>query len=222
MENESKKNISNGLKKVIILIIVFTVICIVFIIYSNKSNNGSLLTSDNVLDTILEKYPNLFEYTEKVKLYNQKIIEDPFDVENYLTLGLQWKGIADRVDEIEKNKYYQQALDVYLDGINITQRKNSISLYNAGKMNEFLKQYAEAEDYYKEAISIDPGNGLWYITLADLYQYKMQKTSEEIIEIYDWGIERVIGSEVIKKEKQDYLNSIKKGSEFFGEFKTGQ
>lgn len=140
--------------------------------------------------------------------WEKELKKDESRVEIYTTLGLAWKSLADwsqnaGVDNYKD--YYQKALGVYEKGIEITRRRNTLLITNAANMAKYLEDYELAEDYYKEAISVSPGDVTYYVSLAELYEYNMGKSKDEIIAVYDEGIKVVIDFGFLQKRKESYL-----------------
>jgi len=122
-----------------------------------------------------------------------------------------WKSLADKAYDLKLDNYkdyYRKALEVYERGIEITNRRNTLFMINAANMAKYLEDYELAEDYYKEAITVAPGDVRYYVLLAELYEYKMHKSKDEIIAVYDQGMEKVINPQVLQKYKDNYLKRV--------------
>ncbi|MDD4333504.1 MAG: hypothetical protein PHT51_05350 [Patescibacteria group bacterium] len=172
---------------------------------------SSAQNENNKLNQIKKDYPELAEFTDDIIKENNKLKEDETKIENYFSLGLAWKSLADRANDRKLNDtdyFYKKALDTYETGLNITRRKNTILMMNAADMAINLKNYTLAEEYYKEAISLTPGNASYYVALANLYENYMNKTKEEIIALYDDGLARVIDTNFLQTYKERYLKRI--------------
>lgn len=164
------------------------------------------------LEKLKQDYPALISFVDDVEKWRGKMEEDEKNIENYTNLGLMWKWLADKACEIKAPNcadYYQEALEVYEKAIVLSERKNTLFMANAGNMARYLKDYARAEDYYKEAISVAPGDYPLYFTLAELYEYDMKKGKNEIVALYDAGIKRVLNPAVLESYKQEYLERNK-------------
>lgn len=164
------------------------------------------------LEKLKQDYPALISFVDDVEKWRGKMEEDEKNIENYTNLGLMWKWLADKACEIKAPNcadYYQEALEVYEKAIVLSERKNTLFMANAGNMARYLKDYARAEDYYKEAISVAPGDYPLYFTLAELYEYDMKKGKDEIVALYDAGIKRVLNPAVLESYKQEYLERNK-------------
>ncbi len=193
------------LKVLLVIVLVLIVVGFCFWYFYLKNNN---VNDSKIIDIINKKYPEFSEYTQKVNLYDEKIKNDSGNVANYLSLGIQWKSIADRAKDEDKETYYNKARETYIKGVEISQRKNSILMYNVAKISEYLKDYQTAETYYREAISIDPGNQMLYTSLADLYRYYMGKTKEEVLSVYDEGIKKATINSSVQQARDIYLRSL--------------
>jgi tetratricopeptide (TPR) repeat protein len=121
---------------------------------------------------------------------------------------LSWKTLAEQIkntgDEAYK-EFYQKSLDVYEEAIEATNRQNALFTANAATIAKLLGEYGQAEEYYKETIFLSPGNWIHYVNLAELYEYQMGKTKEEIISVYDEGINRVINPAPLQIRKDQFL-----------------
>jgi tetratricopeptide (TPR) repeat protein len=167
----------------------------------------------NKLNEIKKTYPELAEFTDDIVKEQTKMKTDESRMESYFSLGLAWKSLADRANDRKLNDtsyYYQKALETYQKGIEVTKHKNPTLMMNAADMEIYLKNYAPAEDYYKEAISVMPGQAAYYVALADLYESYMNKSKEEIIAVFDEGLTRVIGENNTNLQiyKDRYLKRI--------------
>lgn len=197
------------MKKIIILIIAIIIIGTgIFYFSKNADKNGDAIAE---MEKIKKDYPDLTEYADRVIKWQNKMDENEDNIENYTGLGLAWKSFADwagKHKELDNKKYYRQALEVYEKGIKKTNRKNTLFMSNAGIMAKDLGDYSLAENYFKEAIFVAPGDVSLYVLLAELYEYKMNKTEEEIIAVYDDGIKVAVDSGFLVKRKESYLKRV--------------
>ncbi|MBA3047313.1 hypothetical protein KKC83_01510 [Patescibacteria group bacterium] len=193
-------------------IIVFVVIALLFIAGFYLFLNKEQQTSISDLEIIKQNHPELSKYIDDAVKWREKLKEDENNIEMYNTLGLAWKSLADwgRNSKLENYQdYYAEALKVYEAGIEKTLRKNTLLMTNAGNMAKYLEDYELAEDYYKEAITVSPGEVTYYALLAELYEYEMKKTKEEVAAVYDEGMKRVLDVGFLEKRKDAYLNRTK-------------
>lgn len=195
-------------RKIIILLSVAVIIiaAIAGLFYFRRSDQV------NSLEKTKQDYPALASYIDDVIKWEDKLKENETRVESYATLGLIWKGLADQACNLKApncEKYYGDALKVYEKAVEITKRRNTLFLINAGNMARYLKDYAKTEDYYREAISVAPGDASLYLTLGELYEYDLKKTKEEIVALYEEGIKRMLDPRILEKAKEEYLERNK-------------
>jgi len=203
-------------KKIIITISIVLALAILaggaYYYRAKKTSTNPTVNSDSALTALAEKYPTLVESVKQVESEQAKMASDPTNIQYHFGLGMAWKGLADRVHDLklpEYKDYYQKALDVYVDGINLTQRKNTILLINAGNMQKYMDNYETAEEYYKEAIAVSPGDASNYIVLTDLYENYLKKSEAEIIAVFEEGEKRVLNPTFLETYKKQYLGRIK-------------
>lgn len=163
------------------------------------------------LENLKQQYPDLAVYVDDVIKAQASLDRNKDEIENYVILGLNWKTLADwsQKNNPENYKdYYREALKTYQAGIEKSLRRNTLLMANAASMAKYLEDYKLAEDYYKEAISVAPGDESYYISLAELYEYQMAKPKEEILAVYDEGLKRVLNAGWLTKRKEAYLQRV--------------
>ena len=162
----------------------------------------------NRLEELKQQRPEWAEFIDRIAAWEGEVSKDENNIEAYNALGLAWKSLADRARDSQTDNYrdfYLRALEAYKKGIEITGGKNTLFITNAGTIAKFLGEYDLAEKYYRDAISASPGEAPYYVWLAELYEYKMGKTKEEIVAVYDEGLKRVISRDFLQKRKESYL-----------------
>lgn len=195
--------------------IIITILALLLAIFLGWYLYYNNLKDDAInLEKLKQEQPQLTTYIDDVIEAAKKLNEDDVVVSNYLVLGLAWKSLADRIKDlkIENYKsYYKQALDIYDKGIDLTGRRNTLFMVNAGNMAKYLEDYELTEDYYKEAITVAPGDVSYYVLLAELYENKMNKSTEDIVAVYDEGMKRVIiNVGFLQTRKEQYLEKVNK------------
>jgi len=166
------------------------------------------------LEDLKQQYPDLTVYVDDVIKAQAGLSENKDEIENYVILGFNWKTLADwarPAGVADYLGYYRKALDVYEQGIKKTFRRNTLLMTNAGNMAKYLGDYKLTESYYKEAISVAPGDESYYIYLAELYEYQMKKSKEEILAVYDEGLKRVLNIGWLTARKEAYLERAEGG-----------
>lgn len=189
------------MKKVWIIFLVLLVIFFGWFLLKPKSLEINL-------DQLKDEKPDLAYLIDEIQKWQAEVAKDDTNVGYYSSLGLSWKGLADM--EFSKKSenykiYYQKALESYEKAIDLTKRQNSLFLSNAGNMAKYLENYELAEEYYKESISVDPGNKVYYVSLAELYEYRMNKTKEEIMAVYEEGKENIIDPNFLEEREETFL-----------------
>ena len=128
---------------------------------------------------LLEDYANL-------KKLEGKLASDPKNEVGYLvSIAFEWKSMGD----VSGDQYfYTKAMEIYKKGIAKYGNTNIPFYWNAGKVSELMQNYAESEYYYREAIRVAPTDNEAYKNLADLYQFKLKKTNDEVLKVYTDGL----------------------------------
>ncbi|MFA6171922.1 MAG: hypothetical protein WCW77_02260 [Patescibacteria group bacterium] len=168
--------------------------------------------SEMALGGLKKDHPELSALADDVITEQEKMKKDPGNVINYNSLGMAWKTLAEKAHDIKLEnykEYYNEALKVYDKGIEVSQRKNTVLIVNAGNMAKYLENYPLAEEYYKEAISVSPGDATYYIYLAELYEYQMKKSKDDIIGIYEQGKKRILNPDFLQARIDEYLGRTK-------------
>lgn len=189
--------------KVKYLFIIIAVIMVGSMLWYRESQAADI----KALSALKREKPALAPFVDEIAALLKKKAGKNELVRHYLTLGLAWKGLADRT---RSRAHYQEALRVYEKGIKYTSRKNTVFLNNAGNMFIYLKDYRKAAKYYEESIRLAPGDGEAYVRLANLHRDYLKSPSALIIAIYDKGIKRMVAPGVLVAEKDNYLRSLEK------------
>lgn len=142
------------------------------------------------------------ELKEKIKNNEEK---GGKDAATLISLGFTWKGLGDAT----KDDYFlKQALKIYQQGISQFGSQNVIFYWSAGSVANSMGELELAEKYYKSAIAAAPAYGEGYTYLAELYRFKMKKNSDEIIKVYNDGLQATSGNTQLLLEKSSYLRAI--------------
>jgi len=151
----------------------------------------------------LSGQPELLQQFEKIKELQKKSEDAQHNNAGYLvTLGFEWKSLGD----ITQNKvYYEKALEVYKKGIEKFGEKNVPFYWNGGKVAETLGDYSQAEALYKESIRVAPSYSEPHRYLAELYEYKMKKTDNEVLTVFSDGLKATNGEANIYLDQCSYL-----------------
>ncbi|MFA6393451.1 MAG: hypothetical protein WCW25_01055 [Patescibacteria group bacterium] len=164
--------------------------------------------SDTGLNQLKNNYPGLSASVDEIIKEQKNLKADKNNIKAYISLGMAWKTLAEDVQAQkigDGKEYYREALKIYQEGIEAGQRKNTVLMVNAGSMAKYLGDYRLSEEYFKEAIAISPGETAYYLMLAELYEYSMKRSKEDIIAVYEQGIKRVLDPRILRGRIDDYL-----------------
>ncbi len=185
-------------------LLVFLLVFWFFYLYQKKASFGNVpVLSDSEINKLESQNEDLKPYFEHLKEVYKKFKKD--DPTYYADLGLAYKSLGDQTQD---KRYYQYALDVYKSAIDLTKRKNVVFLLNAGNMEVYLGNYDGARKYYEEATYVAPGDIDGYQKLIELHIYYLKSPKDEILKIFDRGIERMVDPTPLKKWREAYIKSI--------------
>ncbi|MBU1180451.1 hypothetical protein KJ885_05915 [Patescibacteria group bacterium] len=150
---------------------------------------------------------------EIIKKREAELKKDKSNYDAYMSLAFHWKGIG----EVTKNeKYSWEAIKVYDKVIRMWGPKAYLPFVNQANVYIFLEEYENAEENFKIALELDPGEQSLYIALADLYHDFMNKEDKEIRAVYKKGLETLIGGGNLVlgyagylREQEDYKEALK-------------
>ncbi len=198
-------------KKNIIIIVVSAVILLAagailfFQFYpENKFEQRKIIKMLSGKPELLAKYDEIKAFEKRLKAEKQN------EVNLLFNLGFYWKGLGELTKE---NFFFEKSLAIYEKGMKVTADKNVLFYWNAGKVAERLGNFSLAEEYYKKSITISPSYEDGYINLADLYRLKLNKKPEEILAVYQAGLEATMANANLFLGKCSYLRQLNKNSE---------
>ncbi len=143
-----------------------------------------------------------YQTIEETKKMKEK---DPKNPGPYITIGNNWVLIADLLQSQDAR---DEAIAEYERGIAAIGIENTILIINAGNAYRTSGRLAEAEAKFRMAIEADPGYAMGYDRLVDLYRFGMQKTSADIIPVYQQALEKVFDNAIIIQSLAEYLSAI--------------
>lgn len=160
---------------------------------------------DRGLLTQIKDRPELVAVYNKAKEREAQIKKEPEKVSLYLALAMDFKSIGE-LSGIKE--FFEKSLSVYEEGIKKFGDKNIIFYLNGGNLAERLENYDKAEEYFKKAIEISSADESGYIELAELYEYKMKKSKEEILNIFNGAVGKMVYTNAIIQARASYLRRI--------------
>ncbi len=189
-------------KTLLSLFLVAVLVLLALFLYFSRNNENSM-NNFSALESLRAQSPELASYINDIEKFSKKLNDQ--EIATYADLGLAFKSLADQTQD---TKYYQAALETYEKAIDLTQRKNTIFILNAGNMAVYTGDYQTAKSYYEEAISVAPGDISGYQKLIELHMYQLKSPKEDIIAVFDKGIKRMFNPAALKKWKESYLKSL--------------
>ncbi|OGG70061.1 hypothetical protein A3F27_03280 [Candidatus Kaiserbacteria bacterium RIFCSPHIGHO2_12_FULL_53_13] len=145
--------------------------------------------------------------SERIAKYRTLLSKNYSDLSTWMNLAIQYKTAGD----------YDSAREVW-EYISRTHPRDITSLHNLGDLYQnFLKDYAKAESYYKLAISINPTQSINYLALHEIYRYSYRQDTSAAVDILKSGFTKVAGNQAIDlytalgsyyESKNDKANAI--------------
>lgn len=149
--------------------------------------------------------PELVAIYNKAKEREAQIRKESDKASLYLALALDYKSIGE-LSGIAV--FFEKSLKVYEEGIEKFGSKNILFYLNGGNLAERLGDYDKAERYFKKAIEISSADESGYMELAELYEYKMKKSKEEILNIFNGAIGKMVYTNAIIQARASYLRRV--------------
>lgn len=143
-------------------------------------------------------------YQKVVAAYKQEK-KEPENPQWYVDGGLELKTIADATGD---ERWYRAALATYERGIIGTNNRNTLLINNAAVICEKLGNYEQAKKYYEQAIEIAPGETMFYVNLVRIMRIYLNAAPNDILAIYDKGVERIVGGAQLYVDRAQYLKTI--------------
>jgi tetratricopeptide (TPR) repeat protein len=160
------------------------------------------LGGDRALYPSIKNNPALVALYDKAMVKEKEIKASPDKAALYFDLGLTWKSIAEQGGPEE---FFNKSLAVYEQGIELFGQKNILFYLNAGNVAERVGDYAKAEEYFKKAFEISPADESGYLELAELYEYKLKKTKDEVVAVFKLGQQKLVNPALIVSARASYL-----------------
>lgn len=136
------------------------------------------------------------------------LLEHPESVEGYLASGQAWKTFGEATGD---RRYFERSRNVYARGVRAFGEQNTVILLNAGNMEEYLENFLRAEELFKQAVRINPGQTEPYLELVDLYRYHMPERGDAAIRAaYRQALDSVLTNASIVHSLAFYLKDQKR------------
>lgn len=168
--------------------------------------NG-LFGGDQKLLRSIQNKPELVALFNKATAGEKAMAQNPDDAARYIDTGLQWKSLAE-LSSVNQNVFFGRSLSVYEKGIERFGQKNILFYLNAGKVAERIGEFDKAEQYYRKAMAISPGDESGYLDLTDLYYFQLHKSEPEILSIFAQGVKIMMNPTPLIAGRATYLRRI--------------
>ena len=166
---------------------------------------GYYFNPDKHLYNQIKNRPDLLEEYNKAMADEKRLAENPNQPDYIFDEGLAWKSIGELGGG---NDFFQRSLATYEQGIARYGNTNILFYLNGGNVAERLGDLAKAEQYYRKAMELSPGDESGYFDLVELYSYKLKKPEADILQIFNSALEKVVDPTQIIYERGTYLRRI--------------
>lgn len=189
-------------KRLVIILSILAVIVLAIILISEKPSSSVIgerrlaeLSSDDRVTSSVEELNNL--------IASAYLDEEAMGY--FIKMGFSWKSIADVTKEEQD---YQYAIEAYRKAENLAAQGNILPINNIGVIYESLGKYNLAEAEYLKALAISPVEFDTNKRLFDLYRYKLDKDSVEIIALLDKALATAVEKAPLLQLKAGYLKDM--------------
>lgn len=193
--------------KILVLLCVLAIFvgAMSYLAYKDAASRGKVRVNLKKLEKQYKDNKDVINIIHEIQKAEGEVRKEPTKVIHYATLGLAWKSLG---EQLKDRIYFAKARDVYKRGVELTNWTNSVFTINVGVVSEIMDDFETAEKYYNETIAKMPAEINGYRSLADLYKFKLNKKPEEILAVYDKGINTLVYSGQLAYDKGAYLESI--------------
>lgn len=154
--------------------------------------------------TALQNQPDYGDRATRIMELRDSLRQDSANAELLISLGNNWKQIADFT---QKQEHFQHALDAYARAYQSSGEKNSLALANQGIIYVLLRDYVKAEQTYRLAVEKNPGEPDYYVRLVEVLRFA-QSSHESIIEVYRLGLDQLVDNALLVQSLAEYLFDI--------------
>lgn len=125
--------------------------------------------------------------------------------DNVASAAFNWKSLGDATGKLY---FYQKALNDYALVTKHEELKSGLFFLNAGNIYRSLKQYQKADDQYAQAVQLDTGNNVNTLARIALWQVWPEKSSDDVLDLFDSSLKSVLDTANIMLAKAEYLEKI--------------
>ncbi len=209
------RNILIALKKFIVdkrklfSFLIFICLLAIFAVSFKIAPKIKSYTALRKIETKINSNPLWIELYKKAQAGGE-LLEGAKGEEEYIAAAFRWKSLADATGE---KIFYLKALDIYDQAIARRDLMPYLSSLNAGNVSRIIKEFGRADEYYLQAIKLNPGEAGTYMTRAELLRYDLGMSHEEIKRFYLQSLKILIGREYIRLAA-DYAVYLKEAREY--------
>lgn len=156
--------------------------------------------------------PELLQQYAKARAFERSPGDPMKRFDEYTGAGFNWKSLGDATGEEE---FYRRALRVYERQVKGTQGRFSLPYINIATIARDTGKPELAEQMYRKALEVDPGDSTIYLALIDLMRVDLRKTPDEVLRQYDQSIDRLVFSKPVVASKAAYLKALGRWQESF-------
>jgi tetratricopeptide (TPR) repeat protein len=149
--------------------------------------------------------PELRQQYAKARVFERRPGDPMKRFDEYTGAGFNWKSLGDATGEEE---FYRRAIRVYERQVQGTKGRFSLPFVNIATIARDLGEPERAEQMYRKALEVDPGDSTIYLALIDLMRVDLRKSPDEVLLQYDRSIDRLVFSKPLIASKAAYLNSV--------------
>ncbi len=141
---------------------------------------------------------------QRILELRDSISQDPGNAELLISLGNNWKQIADFT---QKPEHFSHALEAYQRAYQVSGEKSSLPLANQGTIYVLQRDFANAERVFRLAIEKNPGEPEYYVRLVEALRFA-QAPHETVIDVYRMGLEQLVDNALMVQSLAEYLFDI--------------
>ncbi|MEK7516455.1 MAG: tetratricopeptide repeat protein [Patescibacteria group bacterium] len=149
--------------------------------------------------------PELREQYAKARAFERSPGDPMKRFDEYTGAGFNWKSLGDATGEEE---FYRRAIRVYERQVLGSRGRFSLPYLNIATIVRDLGEPERAEQMYRKALEVDPGDSVIYLALIELMRVDLRKSPDEVLLQYDRSIDRLVFSKPLIASKAAYLNSL--------------
>lgn len=175
-----------------------------FYVYKNWYKSNKIIRDEEKAFSYLtnEQMKDDFGAAKKAEA---DIVANPDNLNAYIRAGFSWKVLGEAT---KQDIFFERSLDAYLRATKQFGMQYYMPYMNAGNIYRIRNDFEKTEEMYKKALEITPGEADLYVRLAELYRFDLKKSPEEILAVYDNGVNRVLNTMPIAISKAAYLRFI--------------